>query len=965
MTAESVPHITLDANLNSFEGLNDPLELPALFLHDLLRILMGWLTIVLAELEGVVLIYKNFHNQFSEVVIVTLVFYMLYRIGLFCHKLWEKFVAKFSSYFGDFSVKAFDGDASIPLCAHCTPILRQSEIVVGGRDYEKVFMVPNSCARCSRYPCLDGMVPRVLYATKDLIQPLMLYSTFQLERPRSVHSTMQSVIDTTPQFSHEHVFLEQCIGRLCTMEHQDDVHFFFPLLRKWNKHTDSYRLATGWRSVTNWVTPQASESPAQSMRRYWNFVSVHAGNLPVITSISSRFAVLRTMVRNIPAHFEFSRHSRMTEDLERGRDGIEQIPERHWPLLGGRREDGADRVTEDIGFTSGPRAVAVGPIITPTQVHDTSDPLHVATGVETRILPEVDEDTGEPLHFQPESATGKRFLRFWSQNKLKNFTPRRIEESYNMLFGKYKSFSEITLSKFSKEQIAEMVTGMEMTTEPEGLPTRSANGKLETVEKDKLKPVRLTYDNKLELLGASYVFTKIYQDLHYGAERGIFHSYSIKEKDREKAVAELVLKMSKTKTDVCGFEIDQTGMERHERASKGKMGMLTPSYSILQKICTTLRGKFHAKFSTLYESKLLYDLDKGMVFNLKTKDKRGRKNVKVSVGDMYLDSGWSLTSGINFANELSGVLASAFLNPDHVFAWNTEAQKFHLQCPTNKHQSQMGVKCPNAYLCVETSFDDTFNTVPLFESDEPDSSHWMKQSSIKSPFVVKIEGDDGAGQLAARFAYARNKAIFEANQRELGFCAKLVIVTSGRLEFIGVHFGVVGGKPISNNPDTAWIPNIKRSIGKIGTKVGNDNGPAATVARFCSLASMFAGRSNAMYDIFMNSALRVLDENPAVKQATITVNEYDDLWKTQGLAVGKHAMSGIIAHAEEQGMRTFPTVKNQLRLFNTSIFCNPDSVAFSNADHGRLEHVATRLRSDGFEHSEEIWHLMPDSLKGG
>jgi hypothetical protein len=64
----------------------------------------------------------------------------------------------------------------------------------------------------------------------------------------------------------------------------------------------------------------------------------------------------------------------------------------------------------------------------------------------------------------------------------------------------------------------------------------------------------------------------------------MFYQNSIKGRPREDVIRGLLRHWKGLSGDMCGFEIDQTGMERHTRGSTANPGLMSPIYTILKKI---------------------------------------------------------------------------------------------------------------------------------------------------------------------------------------------------------------------------------------------------------------------------------------------------------------------------------------------------------------------------------------------
>ena len=268
-------------------------------------------------------------------------------------------------------------------------------------------------------------------------------------------------------------------------------------------------------------------------------------------------------------------------------------------------------------------------------------------------------------------------------------TDKAIDKAYHALFAD-KSFEEIAMSKFSKEEILAIKTELETTIRPEDMGTRKANGKLDAVVKEG-KPARIVVDNTLQLLALNTIASGILQHIMFDEKDGVFYSMSIKHRSRDNVLDAFGKVMHDPWGDKgrvaggrpprvaesCAWEIDQTAMELHQRCNRYGEGILGYTYNALTRINVRVGHKLNAQFTDLHSAKIVYDVKKGMRLRFRIKScgvpKEARFTAKFP--DMYVDSGWAFTSGVNFIDELSGFFSSTVENPEHLFCdrqedWN-------------------------------------------------------------------------------------------------------------------------------------------------------------------------------------------------------------------------------------------------------------------------------------------------------
>lgn len=605
----------------------------------------------------------------------------------------------------------------------------------------------------------------------------------------------------------------------------------------------------------------------------------------------------------------------------------------------------------DAGVTFNSRAVVNGPIVNPSTVHAVHDKFHAHTAAEKRLDVSTGSD-GRPLTFQPNSDTGRRFNKLWHRIERAVFTNDRIDEAFGRYFGS-KELVDVHLAAFGEEEkqraIDELlVKGLRAF---DGAGARKANGKLEVVDKAE-KPVRYVVDNGLLLLACSRVPTKVFEVLMNSKDLGVFHNMSIKETPRDEVLDRLVGELSTNEQEpMCGWEIDQTGMEKHVRCSASGLGTLAPVYRMLDRICMRVLPKLCAMFGDLYSCKLHKDAKTGMRITIVYKDAATPRPLKFTLrfADLYVDSGWSLTSGCNFAVELTATLSSCTSNPEHILAFNKQSKLFRVQ---------------------DGTFDWTFNSVPMYFSEPTEQKDGKKSGSRGTrpskqvrpiKFRGRFEGDDGGGAASRALALPSNASLISENYATLGLDGKWNTVVDGRLEFVGAHITMVDGRASRALP---WVPDVKRSLTKLGLVVSANVTLESQVARFLSLAAAYDGKIELFHRAFMDSAQRLIDRDSSVLKKEVLIREYDDTerWLTCG-ATGRHKLSDLLRAAEERSVRPFPSPQQQLRMINCSVGKSPDANVVTSTEWAKFAVVVSGLRDFTSQENEAFRLACPAALQ--
>lgn len=922
-----------------------PPERPGLFAHARLGIRLAWFTLR-SKWDSVPLRAKAAGLG-------------LLSTFLLCYVIrWRRLTAR------SVARTVYDGQDDIAFCAYCSPELMDDSIMVLGNAYEKNFLVPSACPRCSWMWFLKGNCHARFRIGNSQYQYLGTYTGMRMQRPRDVHCPMVNQLDIPNEYMFAHRFLQLHAGTIADMEHRPT---FF-----WSAHTRAYRMASQWRAVHGgnataaygqhgvmMAAPQpAAPTPIQRMRQLWQFVYDHGRRYPQSTLIASTWDRTKQLVGRVA--------SVVYDATPAARAAMLSISMR----------------LQDQGYMTPPpgtemvpvadeSAQAVGPVTHPVTVHNSRDRTSVLGVLEGRSSVKKSvfmnaDGTYSDLSFKKASKAAQRVHKFWRKFNQTVLTDKAIDNAYQKLFAD-KKFDEIAMSKFSAEDIERARVELQTTTKPEHIGTRKANGKLEAVIKSG-KPGRIVVDNTLQLLAVNIISTSIFQHLLFDSDDGIFYHMSIKHRPRSEVLDEFGEMMAdpwnyrpKKKSDgtsgsgrparasaapaasdTCAWEIDQTGMELHERCDRYGVGLLGHTYNALMRINDRVAHKLNSEFVGLHTAKIVMDVKTGMRIRFRMKGFEFAKDrwFTTKFPDMYLDSGWALTSGVNFINELSGVFSSIVENPEHLFAVNNRSGKFRLQ---------------------DGTFDWKFKSIPLYQD---------LTSTQPASFTIKLrgifEGDDGGGAASSCLADPRNggeQGLIIRQQEDLGYSAKLKTILNGRVEIIGAHFPVRGGLVCSDVP---WIPDVKRYTSKLGTQTNARITPNSQAARFLSLASMFAGRNEPFQRGFELSAMRVIEKYGKERDfwtAPIKTDGYHEIDRAFG--DGTHCtytMADIKAHYDRCAHIVHQTPDVQIRMLNMSIASDVDANVVTRDDYAKLGLFAEECRAFGGD-DESAYSFLPTCFR--
>ena len=221
-------------------------------------------------------------------------------------------------------------------------------------------------------------------------------------------------------------------------------------------------------------------------------------------------------------------------------------------------------------------------------------------------------------------------------------------------------------------------------------------------------------DNGVELMTLAWLSCAVYQDLLFGPG-AIFEAMSIKHRKRSEVLNHInkVFAQPVNGGPTSLFEIDQTSMEMHCRDP----GTLSFVLDTIQYIARVLQLTLPGQHGRKYDFRIAYDRENGMRLTCvqcqTPTPNKGKKNT-LKFPDMFLDSGWCLTSASNFTLELFAVMSCLVANPEHLFAWDKKKGMFAIPAGTfNWRFKSLPFPAPGtAEMLPDTALDRDWETTP-------------------------------------------------------------------------------------------------------------------------------------------------------------------------------------------------------------------------------------------------------------
>lgn len=852
----------------------------------------------------------------------------------------------------------FHGNAPQRYCTHCTPRLATILTVGATAALYSRALIPTACSACSYAPWLYPSHRAEIQIDSRMGRVLTTYSGLQAAKDRDTHGPLTNVVDSDPAYGYEHMVFNSIAGQL--HQAQNTTTWFY---QPW---TNAYLRASQWQPLEGRGDPAGVPPPATDrylcmMRELWDWVAHHGRQFPltVATALDTAgFSHLFTArgSTNVPVPTtEFILATSHATPLSH--------------QTAGTASSVAAAAPSELHPRAPPCAIAVGPVGQPSIVMAHKDATTLLAAAQTRMIPGVNPATGQPFKFDGSSAAAMSLRKFWTSLRQNVFTPEAILQAYHDVYGDM-SLRDIQVSKYGPADVQRMVSKIEEIQCPKQYGKRSINGKCEVTEKPG-KDARYVISHG-DMTALTIVAAHVYEHLLMGrgnagisAEKGdedpsaakrtpaaleprpdagVFRTLSIKGRDREVALDDFCRECSKPfyhqreRLPTCGFEIDQTGMELHERDP----GTMTFPLEIFKRILVVIGTKACGVLSGAYLDRMAHD-GKQFVMDMRVKSAAGDQQMfRFTFNDVYLDSGSTFTSIVNFSNESSATTVCLVTDGEKLLR---KAQRV----PGRPNTYALNNEDPNKRPWLFTAWG--------FYRTPDDTS----VTDFPAPYRPRFEGDDGAGLFHRCLTDPRNCAIFKARMADLGFNAKLVTTLDGRLEFIGAHFKCTGGLIDATIP---WCPSVARAMGKAGVRASRDaTDHASTVARFLSLGAMFSGRVECMSTVFQESAKRYLRQlAPAERRAATAahVASVEQEYKWEPLAVGTTLGKIWEQYNARHHARPFPPPHVQRVMVSNSLYGDPDRV--TGEDMAKLMIWADAHADDKID-DEAVCMLRPPFLR--
>jgi len=560
-------------------------------------------------------------------------------------------------------------------------------------------------------------------------------------------------------------------------------------------------------------------------------------------------------------------------------------------------------------------ARVVGAISVPSTLHDTRCIADVA---ETRMIQNVNPATVDPVTgrgdiyaFDIDSVSGQGVCRFWQKFHREVLRPKPTLEAMQYVTGGM-DIGEYTLSKFSLAQCKAAKAQNDMARsakrgKPGGLPMRALNAKWELVNKENAK-IRGICNNGLELMALCYVTCATFSHLMFGPGAPL-EKLSIKHQRRDSCLDKTVKTFSRDLGfPVCMVEVDQTSMEMNERSP----GNLDFALVALEAIINIIARTFCGQHASRYKTVISYDRENGMRMTcmyMTTVKINGKKKTTFQSKTFYLDSGWLLTSCVNFANETVALLATMTGNPEHILCKNKEGQFMLSRCKQTNCSANDSDSLTSSHNFLFKIHPSLQKIMQEYYSDPTNFKDGVLPPIPKTVyFHPRVEGDDGLAQGSRWFSCSKAVAQIILNMGTIGFESKFKCIVNGRAEYIGAHFLARDGLLSTRYP---WIPSIKRYIEKTGVHaqsradITEQERLVAQTARAYALAAMFYGRIESLYIAFY--AMAETSEKELGKYSKdgrlIIENKYDPITYTCNVEVGTHSAKAILAELKRNHSR--------------------------------------------------------------
>jgi len=428
--------------------------------------------------------------------------------------------------------------------------------------------------------------------------------------------------------------------------------------------------------------------------------------------------------------------------------------------------------------------------------------------------------------YNPTSNSAGRLSVLMNKFIHKVLTPKAINEAYLKVLHEYPTRRDLVSKKFTQQQLDDIARRLERATIMVNKTTgqgRKGQVKHEMVAKEG-KPPRAVIDEGPELLSINSMVSRILEVLVFDKDLGIFHRLSIKHRPRVQLLDAIQREWQTNGwSHIAAAEVDQTAMELHERFNPVSGGVLGPIYQAIGVIAQQIDGYPRTGTVRHMINNIKVDVDGGVNVRYKLRVDGRDTFVRVHYEDVFMTSGWRLTSCVNFLNELFATLIAFTDDPEIVFATYKKKPSY------SAHR----------FLIQDEKFSFKF---------QRDVAGVVREIKFR-PFV---EGDDVLAMVSDCLIPCAGD--IENRYTELGYSSKIKILSTGRAEFIGAHFLLEEGRITST-----WMPALGRYLCKLGVMASSNITKESIVARCCSIAVMFATKLPSVAEMFHKLATSHLD----------------------------------------------------------------------------------------------------------
>lgn len=685
------------------------------------------------------------------------------------------------------------------------------------------------------------------------------------------------------------------------------------------------------------LAPQRSWPLLNRMRAVWLFNQDNDGCIPQMTVLSGARQFMDAIVKSpnrLRARFRQSdRVTRLENDVQQLSPGTSQT------IIHGPPD-------QIVGFTISPQAFRLGPIFNLFTVWNTK--------IRSCILSIMQGRSQTQATYDPSSDCSRGVNKCYTMFQNVVTTKAAVNRAYDEVMEACNNDPlQLLRGKFSEEEIATMLNKLEIVSANK-IVARVLNGKLELMAKGGSKAktafMRGVVDNGLMLLALNNVGPCVLEHLVFHKHQdvkdrdtsaantkvsGIFSRLCIKGEDRSKVLDRIVKECShapkhgtyptslsaaeaRTLAESMAFgEIDQTAMELHERCAADGSGLMGSFLKVLKHVNTLLKDKLGARLSQLHNARIDFDINGGMTLKIRIKGGGEEETYTAQFKDLYLDSGWKLTSLVNFMNELFVTLCGVARNPTRIFAKNAQTGRFRVEEGTHNF---------------------IFDSVYVIPRDEHGQLIDPNAAPISFPVYFRpwVEGDDGFFRISRSFA--RYQKDSEARITSVGFKVKLKFIVTGRGEFVGAHFVCRDGLL---DPKVPWSPAVGRYLLKLGINCSSQPTPVANAARAAALGMMFAGRVEVFCDMFYRQFVHLKGELAGKDFSTLKVK--CEAYSAEARVFGEKDVTfkSVVDAFDAARAQPYPTLESQMAMLDNS-FELPNGT-FTNEHMSLLGFLATDI----------------------